>query len=212
MAVTSSYSTLLTNIATWLSRGDLTADIPTMVQAWEERFFRQPRNYGPWMTTTTLSVAFTTTAAVPADFLAARILYINGQVQKPLVVSSLEQLLLAYPRAGSTGTPKWIARDGAAFIFGPAPSGSYTLNGSYYAKPAPLRTYATGGADAVAHFLIVNAPDLLLYGALVEAESFTKNDNRIALWQTKYSESLSDYRDLMKAQGFSGGAMQTLVA
>lgn len=209
MAVITSYTTLVAAVGSYLARSDLSGDIPGFIQNWEERFYRNPRNFGPWMTTTSLSVAFTSTAAIPAGFLTARILYLNGQSQKPLVISSLEQLLLKYPRSGGSGQPRWVARDGDTFIFGPVPSGSFTLNGSYYAKPTLLRSFA---ADAAAHYLVVNAPDLLLYGALLEAESFIKNDARLLVWKEFYTAALSDYRDLMRAQGFSGGAMQTLVA
>lgn len=209
MAVTSGYTSLQANIADYIARSDLTSQIPVFIQNWEERFYRQPRNYGHWMATGVLNVTFTTTAAVPADFLTARSYYLNGQSQKPLIVSSLEQILVKYPRAGSSGIPKWIARDGANFVFGPIPSGSFTLNGSYYVKPTLLRNFA---ADAAAHYLIVNAPDLLLYGALLEAEAFIKNDARIATWSAAHSQALSDYRDLIRGQNYSGGSMQTLVA
>ena len=209
MAVISGYTSLQTAVADYLARSDLTTYIPNFIQNWEERFYRQPRNFGQWMATGAFNVAFTTTATVPTDFLAARSLYLNGQSQKPLVVSSVEQLLLKYPRSGSTGVPKWIARDGANFIFGPAPSGSYTLNGTYYAKPTLLRNFVS---DAAAHYLIVNAPDMLLYGALLEAEAFLKNDSRIAVWSAAHQQAQSDYRDLIRAQNFGGGAMQTLVA
>lgn len=209
MSVISGYTSLLTAVSDYLARSDLTSFLPNFLQNAEERFYRQPRNYGPWMGTGSLSVAFTTTAAVPTDFLAGRSFYLNGKSQRPLVVSSLEQVLMTYPRAGSSGVPKWIARDGANFVFGPLPSGSYTLNGSYYVKPVLLRNFAS---DAAAHFLIVNAPDLLLYGALLEAEAFTKNDARISIWSAAHAQAQSDYRDLMKAQNYSGGSMQTLVA
>lgn len=208
MAVISSYTTLVTAVQDYLARSDLSTFVPNAVQNWEERFYRQPRNFGKWMESS-FSVAFTSTATVPTDYLAARVFYLNGQVQQPLKVSSVEQLYLAYPRGGGSGTPKWIARDGASFVFGPAPSGSFTLNGTYYAKPTLLRNFA---ADAAAHYLIVNAPDLLLYGALLEMEAFIKNDARIPVWSAAHAQALSDYRDLMKAQNFSGGAMQTLVA
>lgn len=208
MAVISSYSTLLTEVASWLARGDLTSAIPGFVQNWEEKFLRQPKNFGPWMETA-LSVAISTTAAVPSDYRALKIAYLNGQSNRPLIASSLEQVLMAYPRASGAGQPKWIARDGANFVFGPVPSGSYTLNGTYYAKPTLLRNFA---ADAAAHFLIVNAPDLLLYGALLEAQPYLMNDKRLPVWQGFHDKALMDYRDLMRVQGMSGGSMQTLVA
>lgn len=209
MAVISGYTSLLTAIGDWLARSDLTSFTPNFCQNFEEKFLRQPRNFGKWMESSSLSVAFTATATIPTDFLALRIAYLNGQAQKPLIPSSLDQLYVAYPRAGTSGIPKWIARDGANFVFGPVPSGSFTLNGTYYAKPVLLRTFAS---DAAAHFLIVNAPDLCLYGALMEAEPFLKNDSRLPLWQAKYAEALADYRDLIRKQDHSGGPLQTLVA
>jgi hypothetical protein len=208
MAVITSYSTLLTEVASWLARSNLTSAIPGFVQNFEERFYRQPKNFGKWMESS-LSVAVSTTAAVPNDFLALKIAYLDGQTQKPLVASSLEQLLIAYPRSGTSGQPRWIARDGANFVFGPVPSSGYTLNGTYYAKPTVLRSFAS---DAAAHWLVVNAPDLLLYGALMEAQPYVMNDKRFPLWDAKYKEAVQEYRDLMRAQNISGGSTQTLVA
>lgn len=208
MAVITSYSTLLTEVANWLARSDLTSAIPGFVQNMEEKFLRQPKNFGPWMESS-LSVSISTTAAVPSDYRALKIAYLNGQSNRPLIASSLEQVLMAYPRASGTGQPKWIARDGANFVFGPVPSSGYTLNGTYYAKPTLLRNFA---ADAAAHFLIVNAPDLLLYGSLLEAQPYLMNDKRLMVWQGFFDKALQDYRDLMRVQGMSGGSMQTLVA
>jgi hypothetical protein len=203
------YTSLQTAVTDYVAKGNLASFTPLFIQLWEERFYRQPRNFGKWMETNSLSVSFSSTATIPSDYLALRTSYLNGQVKEPLVVSSLEQLYAKYPRAGSAGIPAWITRDGANFVFGPVPNGTFTLNGTYYAKPTLLRNFAS---DAAAHFLVVNAPDLLLYGALAETESFLKNDSRIALWKSLYQDALQDYRDLMKAQNISGGAMQVLAA
>jgi hypothetical protein len=59
--------------------------------------------------------------------------------------------------------------------------------------------------------LVVNAPDLLLYGALLEAQTYLMNDKRLSVWQGFFDKALMDYRDLMKAQNVSGGSMQILV-
>jgi len=212
MAVVTSYSTLLTAVADWLARSNLTSFVPNYVQNFEEKFLRQPRNFGKWMEASIGSgsgIAISTTAACPADFLALKISYLDGQSQRPLNVYSIEQLYQAYPRGSGGGTPKFIARNVANFEFGPVPSGTFTLMGTYYAKPTLLRSFAS---DAAAHWLVVNAPDLLLYGALLEAMPFIKNDARIPVWQQMYADALKDYRDLMKAQNTSGGALQTLVA
>lgn len=206
--VITGYTSLQTSVGDWLAKGNLTSFIPAFIQNFEERFYRQPRNYGKWMEGA-LSISFSSTATIPSDFLSLRVAYLNGQTRQPLINSSLEQLYAKYPRGSSSGIPAWIARDGANFVFGPLPNGTFTLNGNYYAKPVLLRNFAS---DAAAHFLIVNAPDLLLYGALLEAVPFIKDDNRIPIWQGFFDRALEDYRDLMKAQKFGGSAMQVLVA
>ena len=83
------------------------------------------------------------------------------------------------------------------FVFGPAPDSDYTIKGVYYAKPVVLRSYP---ADAVDHWLIVNAPDVLIYGAMLEAELFTKNDARAPIWQGMYDRAIEDYRDGIKRE------------
>lgn len=213
MAIITSYSTLQTAISDYLARSDLTSWLPNFTQNWEERFYRESDNWGSWMESA-LNVTITNNvAAVPTDYLGLRIAYISGQVSQPLKRISLPQLYARYPRADSTGggNAAYIARNAANFEFGPIPS-SGTLVGTYYAKPTAMRSYTTGGADAAAHFLIVNAPDLCLYGSLLEAEPFIKNDARLPTWGNLYGVALDAYRARMRSEDFSGGAPAVVVA
>jgi hypothetical protein len=211
MAVIASYSTLQTAIGDYLARSNLTSWLPNFTQNWEERFLRESDNWGSWLEKA-LSITITSNvAAVPADYLGLKIAYISGQNSTPLKRISLDQLYSRFPRAGSTGTPAYIARNGTNFEFGPI-AGSGTLAGTYYAKPTVLRSYTTGGADAAAHFLIVNAPDLCLYGSLLEAEPFIKNDVRLQTWSSLYQIALDSYKSRMRQEDYSGSAPHTVVA
>jgi hypothetical protein len=199
MAIITSYSTLQTAVTDYLARGDLSTYTPNFIQNFEERFYRDSDNWASWMESA-LSVAISSNvAAVPSDYLGLKTAYLSGQNSAPLKRISLEQLYARYPRAGSTGVPAYIARNKTNFEFGPIATGG-TLVGTYYAKPTVLRSYTTGGADAVAHFLIVNAPDLLLYGALLEAEPFLKNDGRLVIWKSFYDEALRTYRSRFREE------------
>jgi hypothetical protein len=195
MAIVTSYTTLLTAVGDYLARSDLTTFTPNFVQNFEERFYRDSQNWASWMETAFSSAtASSGVVAVPAAYLGLKVAYISGQNSAPLKRINVDQLYQRYPRAGSSGVPVYIARRGANFEFGPMPSNGTELAGTYYAKPTVLRSYTTGGADAVAHFLIVNAPDLLLYGALLEAEPFLKNDSRLIVWASFYDKALQAYR------------------
>lgn len=211
MAVTTGYTSLLANVADYLARTDLTAQIPVFVQNMEERFFRDSENWGAWMESA-LSVTITSNvAAVPADYLGLRIAYISGNNSLPLRRITLEQLYSRYPRSVSTsgGSAQFITRNRTNFEFGPV-NASGTLAGTYYAKPAPLRSYSTGGADAVAHYLIVNAPDLLLFGALLEATPFIKKDDRLLVWQSAYQAAQDAYRSRLQEEDSSGSSIFTV--
>lgn len=208
MAVIAGYSTLQTAIADYLARSDLTSWLPNFTQNWEERFYREPDNWGSWMETA-LSVTITAgVAAVPSNYLALKIAYIDGQNSPPLKRISLDQLYQRFPRTNTSGgAAAYIARNGANFEFGPN-SASGTLAGTYWAKPTLMRSFAS---DAAAHFLIVNAPDLCLYGSLLEAEPFIKNDSRLQVWGNLYKVALDGYRGRMQSEDFSGSAPHTVV-
>ena len=210
MAIISSYSTLLTAITDYLKRSNLTTFAPNFVQNWEEEFYREPMNFGRWMETSgTIGTIASSVVAVPSDYLGLKVAYVNGSPSTRLDRKSLTQMYGRYPRGGDTGTPQWIARDGASFIFGPPPDSAYVIKGTYWAKPTLLRSFA---ADAAAHWLIVNAPDLVLYGSLLQAEPFSKNDARIPVWQGMYQRSLDSYRRLHIEEDDSGSPFCEVLA
>lgn len=208
MAVITSYSTLQTAVADWLAKSNLTTFIPNFIQNWEEKFYRQPKNFGSWMEASLNSTIVSSVIAVPTGYLAMKYAYVDGSPASRLDRMSLNQLLGTYPRGGDTGLPVWYARDGANFIFGPAPDDTYTIKGTYWAKPTLLRSYAS---DAAAHWVIVNAPDLPLYGALIEAMPFIQNDKRLPTWQGFYDTALQNYRDLFKKEETSGSPVQEVL-
>lgn len=203
MAIITSYATLQTAIADYLARSDLTTFLPNFTQAWEEDFLREPLNWASWMEADLSETITGGVAGVPDDYLGLRIAYISGQNSAPLKRISLDQLYQRYPRSSSSGVPCYIARNGANFQFGPIPSDGGSLVGTYYAKPDPIRT--------TSNFLLTDCPDLCLYGSLLAAEPFLKNDARVALWQAMYERQLASYRNRFKEEDFSGSPPHTVV-
>ena len=76
-----------------------------------------------------------------------------------------------------------ISREGANFVFGPLAKDG-TLKGIYYAKHDPLRT--TDGS-----WYVVNAPEVLIYGSLLEAVPFIHGDERLMVWQALYQDAIN---------------------
>ena len=209
MAVITGYASLQTAVTDYLAKSNLTTWVPNFVQNWEEKFYRQPKNFGSWMEASLSSAIASSVIAVPTGYLAMKYAYVDGSPASRLDRVSLNQLYGRYPRGNGTGLPVWYARDGANFVFGPAPDDDYTIKGTYWAKPTLLRSFAS---DAAAHWIIVNAPDLALYGALLEAQPFLMNDKRIPTWQGFYDTALKNYRDLFREEDVSGSPIQEVLA
>lgn len=207
MALIAGYSSLVTSVQNYLARSDLAADVPGFIQNWEERFYRAPRNHGRWMESALSATVASSVIAVPSDYLNLKMAYVDGSPSSRLEQVSVELMYGRYPRGSWTDTPVWIARNGANFVFGPEPDDTYTIKGIYWAKPTVMRSFA---GDAAAHWIIVNAPDLALYGALLEAEPFLKNDSRLTIWNSMYGAALKDYRDLMEAEKHTMPAYEVL--
>lgn len=208
MAVISSYSTLLSEAASWLARSDLTSAIPGFVQSFEEKFLSDPENHASWMESALSVTLSNSVAALPSDYLDLRVAYFSGY--PPLKRITLEQMYSRYPRGhGSAGIASFITRNRTNFEFGPETQ-SGTLLGTYYAKPTLLRNYTTGGADAVAHFLIVNFPQMCLWGTLLAATPFIKGDIRIPMWKAALDMEIDTYRARKYAEESSGSTPFTV--
>lgn len=207
MAVITSYETLQTAVGDYLARNDLTTFVPNFVQNFEERFYRQPMNWGPWMESL---LSFTTVGGVgtvPSDYLGLKHAYLSVAPTSGLDRLSAQALYAKYPRGGTTGRPRFIARDRGTFVFGPSPDSDYAVLGTYYAKPSLIRNDSDG-----VNWLTTNAPDLMLYGSLMEAAPFLKDDGRIAVWRDFYSDALADYRDLIRDEDRSGAPLAMVLA
>lgn len=208
MAVITSYTTLCTEVGNWLAR-TISTDVPTLVQIWEERFYRQPKNFGRFMEASFAGTIASSVLPLPSDYLGLKYAYIDSSPAARLDRVSLNQCYGTYPRNGGTGCPRFIARDLENFVFGPAPDSDYDVAGVYFAKPTVLRSFAN---DAQAHWIIVNAPDLALYGTLCEAAPFLQNDKRLPVWKALYNEACQDYRDLNRDEDQSGSPLQESLA
>lgn len=184
MAVITDYASLQTAVADYLARSDLTSFVPNFIQNAENKLYRtlNLRNEE-----TALSVSVSSgTGTVPSDFKALKFAYADTSPVTRLDWVSLEVLYEKYPERSGAETPNMISREGANFVFGPFPA-DFTLSGVYYAKQDPLRTTDPS-------WYVTNAPEVLLYGSLLEAVPFLKDDSRIPVWQQYFTDALETLR------------------
>lgn len=183
MAITT-YSELQGEIANYLARTDLTAEIPNFIQKAEIRLRRELRIRQMLKVSTTNCVANDSTVELPADFLQMRDLHINTN---PIAVLKYESPSNFYRNTWSTvnGLPVWYTVLANDFQLSPMPDTAYTLQMLYYAAPEYLSDTNT------TNVFMVNCPDLLLYASLGEAEPYLMNDSRLQTWASMYDRGVA---------------------
>jgi hypothetical protein len=109
---------------------------------------------------------------------------VNNNTRKVLFTRAYEYLLSYWPDRTATDQPLFYSDyDYSHWLFAPTPDADYPFEVLYYELPPLLD-------DAVqTNWLTEFAPQLLLYGALLEATPFLKNDERIPVWQNMYDRA-----------------------
>jgi hypothetical protein len=183
MSITN-YTDLKATIASYLARSDLTAQIPDFIQLAETRLRRELRIRQMLKVVTTATVAGDGTVELPSDYLQMRDLHMNTNPIQTLEYQSPSNF---YRNTNSaiSGVPLQYTVLAQEFQFAPIPDGVYTLQMIYYATPPYLTTSNTSNV------FLANCPDLLLYGALGEAEPYLMNDARLQTWASLYDRALT---------------------
>lgn len=104
----------------------------------------------------------------------------------PLFARSYEYCRGYWPDEAVMDTPEFYADyDYNHWLIVPTPVAAVELEILFYQQPALL------GEDTQTNWLTQYAPDALLYGALLEAAPFLRNDERMQTWQGMYDRAAS---------------------
>ena len=192
-------------VADWLDRSDLTARIPDFITLAEARLNRdlriRPMEVRSSMETTSGQRYFN----LPGGYLQMRNMQMNTNPITPLEYITPEMLDRLYG-SDTTGKPRAYTLIGDEIQLAPVPDSDYTVEMAFYEKFTPLGDGTSG--TVTNNWLTLNAPDVLLYGSLLEAEPFIKNDERIALWLNAYSSAIRKLQDADDRDRHSGSAMR----
>lgn len=203
MAAITDYTSLKTEIASWLHRADLTADIPGFIQFGENRIYRDLRV--KQMETALSSAISSGVIAVPTGYKEMKFAYVNSTPVQRLQRKDAEWIYLNYPTRSSDGVPQFFAREASNFIFGPYPDSTYTIKGVYYKQLDAL-----SGSNTT-NWLITDVPELLLFASLCEAAPWLDQDNRITIWERKYAQIKEMVQSQDDQEEFSGSPLAATV-
>ena len=185
------YTTLKSAIQDYTQNTESTfvADLGTMIQQAEDRIVKSVElpNFRKNVTGSLTSGNQYLTA--PDDYLYPFSLAVldSDSDYSYLLNTDVSFIREAYPSASTTGVPKHYAQfDDNTFIVGPTPNANLNVELHYYYVPESI-TAASSGTT----WLGTNAPELLLYGSLVEAYTFMKGEPDIlANYEKRFQESL----------------------
>jgi len=187
------YAELQTATANWLDRTDLTSRIPEFIELAEANFNRVVRQPDMIAKDDSFSIAGRYTT-LPTDTL--EIIRIVVDLTPVIVLEYMTPEEISERRIvmSSTGKPYYFTTVGGAtnqLEVLPSPDSTYTSSIVYYTRIAALSDSATSNWLLAAH------PDIYLFGTLVEAEPYLKNDERMPMWTARLDKALND----LKLQG-----------
>jgi|TARA_R110002049_G_scaffold253764_1_gene429192 hypothetical protein len=201
----STFTELKDAIADWLDRSDLTARIPDFIALAEARINRElrirPMEVRSIMYTTSGQKYFN----LPGGYIQMRNIQLNTNPTQPLEYITPEMLDRLYG-SNTTGKPKAYTLIGDEIQLSPIPDSAYELEMAFYEKFTSLGDGTSG--TVTSNWLTKNAPDILLYGALMEAEPFIKNDERVAVWLNGYGNAVDKLQKADQRDRHSGSAMR----
>jgi hypothetical protein len=192
----STYDGLKVSVADWLNREDLTNVIPDFIELAENRIFhelRAPINEK----TADLTLGSDGYATIPSDYLEVKDLFWN---YNPLSRVSLTQIHSYVERSGVA--PEVYAREQSKLLVYPNPTqvAGDTLRIIYYFTPDNLS--ATSSTNSI----FQTAPELYLYGTLVEAANYLGSDG--SRWEGAYQMAMGRALQHAKTSEYSGATSQ----
>ena len=182
MSITT-YAELQSSIADWLLRDDLTSVIPTFISLAEAKFNRRIRDYR--MVKRATAEVDTAYFAIPSDWQENIRFQLNTSPITTLEYVTPDQAAEEKRLYNSSGRPAFFTMIGDEFQIVPAPDSTYDAELTYYSKIPAL------SASNTSNWLLTKAPDIYLYGALMEAAPYLDDDARIQVWGGLLEQSMN---------------------
>lgn len=178
------YDSLVENIQSYLERSDAATleKIPLFIMLAEQVIASQIKFLGNLTVNTSNMVADQPIIDKPARWhkTVSMNITVDGE-RHPVLLRKYEYLREYWPDATATGLPKFYADyDYTHWLVAPTPTTSYSFEVLYYERIQPL------DSTNQTNWFTTYAPQALLYGSLLQAMPFLKNDQRMGMWQQQY--------------------------
>ena len=125
---------------------------------------------------------------------------------QPMYAQTIEAMDDLDAKNPGTGKPVYFCVVGNQIRVHPAPSGNYTAELAYYSTINKL------SASVASNWILASHPDAYLYGALLQAAPYLKDDERAGVWTGLYVAAIEAIKTADERAASSGGALVTRTA
>jgi hypothetical protein len=183
------YDSLVTDIQQYLERTDAAtiAQIPRFVMLAEQVIASQIKFLGNLTVNTSNMVANQPVIDKPARWHKTVSMNVTVAGKRyPVLLRKYEYLREYAPTPTATSIPKFYADyDYTHWLVAPTPTAAYDYEVLYYERVQPL------DSSNQTNWFTIYAPQALLYGSLLQAMPYLKNDERMGMWQQQYDLIIS---------------------
>lgn len=183
------YDSLVEDIQSYLERSDAAtlAKIPQFIMLAEQIIASEIKFLGNLVVVGSSMVLGEATIAKPARW--RKTVSMNVTVagkRQPVLLRTYEYLREYWPNPSSTDVPLYFCDyDYEHWLIAPTPAAAYSYEVLYYERNQPL------DSTNQSNWFTEYAPQALLYGSLLQAMPFLKNDERIPMWQGQYDKIIA---------------------
>lgn len=182
------YDSLNTMVLQYLERRDaaVVEAIPTFITLAEFEIAQQIKTLGQMQVVESTMTIGNPVIQKPARWRKTVSMEVSSAGSKsPVLLRKYEYLKSYTPDATTTGLPLFYADyDYDHWLVAPTPDQAYSFEVLYYERIAPL------SSANQTNWITQNAPNAMLFGTLLQAMPFLKNDAR-QIFQQKYQEALA---------------------
>ena len=197
------YTALKASIADFLNRDDLTAVIPDFITLAEAQINRDVRHWKMEARSSGQQSSGDEYMQIPSDWVETIRLHLTGT--GTTVVNLVSRDSMADKRAAqedTTGTPIMYTHADSQFQLYPTPSVDTDFELLYFQK---LDALSGSNAD---NWLLLDSPDVYLYGALLHSAPYLAEDERVAVWAQMYAASVQRLNEVSEDARFSGSGLK----
>ena len=186
-AAVMTYDSLTTDITQYLERDDAAVvnQIPSFIMLAEFEIAEQIKTLGQQQVVESTMTIGEPVIPKPARWrkTVSMNITVSGQIQ-PILLRKYEYLRQYAPSSTTTSTPLYYSDyNYDNWLVAPTPDQAYSFEVLYYERLAPL------SSTNQTNWITQNAPNAMLYGTLLQAMPFLKNDQR-QIFQQKYTEAM----------------------